>query len=75
MSGLLFLNKVMCVSVDKRDLGDGGYYYELCFTTGKELVSMTAGKVGDGLEFGKWYNLGLNYRDKKLKLADYELIK
>lgn len=75
MVGLLRLDGVMCIAIDKKDMKDGSYYYDVAFSNGKELIQSTCGKKGDELQFGAKYNLGLNYRDKKLKLADFELVK
>lgn len=75
MVGLLRLDGVMCIAIDKKDMNDGSYFYEVAFSNGKEIVQLTTGKKGDELQFGAKYNLGLNYREKKLKLADFELVK
>lgn len=75
MLGLLKLENVMLIGIDKKDMNDGSYYYNLAFTTGKEVIQLTCGKKADDMVFGKYYNLGLNYIDKKLKLVDFEIVK
>lgn len=75
MDGFLKVERVMCVGVDKKDIDGNSYYYNLSFGNGKDILSTTCGKKGDGIEFGKLYNIGLNYINGKLKLADYEVIK
>lgn len=75
MNGLLKAEKLMLVGIDKKDMNDGSYYYNLAFTNGKEIIQLTCGRKGDELVCFKSYNLGLNYVDKKLKLVDFEIIK
>lgn len=75
MAGLLKAVGLMLVGIDKKDTNDGGYYYNLAFSNGKEIIQLTCGKKGDDLVAFKNYNLGLNYVDKKLKLVDFEIIK
>lgn len=75
LKGLLKADGLMCVQIDKRLIGDAGdYYYNIAFTTGKDIMLLTAGKVADGLELFKKYNLGLEFIDKKLKIVDFQLV-
>lgn len=75
LKGLLKAESLMCVQIDKRMIGDAGdYYYNIAFTTGKDIMLLTAGKIADNLELFKKYNLGLEFIDKKLKIADFQLV-
>lgn len=75
LKGLLKAENLMCVQIDKREIGEAGdYYYNIAFTTGKDIMLLTAGKVADGLELFKKYNLGLEFIDKKLKIVDFQLV-
>lgn len=75
LKGLLKADDLMCVQIDKRMIGEAGdYFYNIAFTTGKDIMLLTAGKVADGLELFKKYNLGLEFIDKKLKIVDFQLV-
>lgn len=75
LKGLLKAEGLMCVQIDKRMIGEAGdYYYNLGFTTGKDIMLLTAGKVADNLELYKKYDLGLDFIDKKLKIVDFRLV-
>lgn len=75
LKGLLKADSLMCVQIDKRMIGDAGdYYYNIAFTTGKDIMLLTAGKIADNLELFKKYNLGLEFIDKKLKIVDFQLV-
>lgn len=75
LKGLLKAEGLMCVQIDKRMIGDAGdYYYNLGFTTGKDIMLLTAGKIADQLELFKKYDLGLDFIDKKLKIVDFRLV-
>lgn len=75
LKGLLKAEGLMCVQIDKRMIGEAGdYYYNLGFTTGKDIILLTAGKVADNLELFKKYDLGLDFIDKKLKIVDFRLV-
>lgn len=72
LKGLLKAESLMCVQIDKRMIGEAGdYYYNLGFTTGKDIMLLTAGKIADQLELFKKYDLGLDFIDKKLKIVDF----
>ena len=61
LKGLLKAIGLMCVQIDKRMIGEAGdYFYNIAFTNGKDIMLLTAGKVADGLELFKKYNLVLN---------------
>lgn len=75
MDGILSGKGLMLVGIDKKEIGDGSYYYNLAFSNGKEILSLTAGKKADECQIFQKYNLGLNYVGGKLKLADIEQIK
>lgn len=77
MNGLFELNKVRCCGIDKKDMKDGSYYYEVAFTTGKRVIQLTTGKKGDILELDKYFNVVLDYDSvkKKLLITDIEHIK
>lgn len=75
LKGLLKADSLMCVQIDKRMIGEAGdYYYNIAFTTGKDIMLLTAGKVADSLELFKKYDLGLDFIDKKLKIVDFRLV-
>ena len=75
LKGLLKAENLMCVQIDKRMIGEAGdYYYNIAFTTGKDIMLLTAGKVADNLELFKKYNLGLDFIDKKLRIVDFMLV-
>ena len=75
LKGLLKAESLMCVQIDKRMINEAGdYYYNIAFTTGKDIMLLTAGKVADGLELFKKYDLGLEFIDKKLKIVDFRLV-
>lgn len=75
LKGLLKAEGLMCVQIDKRMIGEAGdYYYNLGFTTGKDIMLLTAGKIADQLELFKKYDLGLDFIDKKLKIVDFQLV-
>ena len=75
LKGLLKAECLMCVQIDKRMIGDAGdYYYNIAFTTGKDIMLLTAGKIADNLELFKKYDLGLEFIDKKLKIVDFRLV-
>lgn len=72
LKGLLKAVGLMCVQIDKRMIGEAGdYYYNIAFTTGKDIMLLTAGKIADNLELFKKYDLGLDFIDKKLKIVDF----
>ena len=56
----------------KKDMKDGSYWYQLAFTNGEELMTLTAGKLGDELKLGTNYMLGLNFENGKLKIVDFK---
>ena len=67
LKGLLKAIGLMCVQIDKRMIGEAGdYFYNIAFTNGKDIMLLTAGKVAEGVELLKKYNLGLEFIDKKL---------
>lgn len=75
LKGLLKAEGLMCVQIDKRMIGEAGdYFYNVAFTTGKDIMLLTAGKVADNLELYKKYDLGLDFIDKKLKIVDFRLV-
>lgn len=75
LKGLLKAEGLMCVQIDQRMIGEAGdYYYNIAFTTGKDIMLLTAGKIADNLELFKKYNLGLEFIDKKLKIVDFQLV-
>lgn len=75
LKGLLRIDGIMCIQIDKKMIGENGdYFYNIGFTTGKDVVLLTAGKVADNLELFKKYNLGLDYVDRKLKIVDFEAV-
>lgn len=75
LKGLLKAEGLMCVQIDQRMIGESGdYYYNIAFTTGKDIMLLTAGKIADNLELFKKYNLGLEFIDKKLKIVDFQLV-
>lgn len=75
LKGLLNAEGLMCVQIDKRMIGEAGdYFYNIAFTTGKDIMLLTAGKVADNLELYKKYDLGLDFIDKKLKIVDFMLV-
>ena len=75
LNGLLKAESLMCVQIDKRMIGEAGdYYYNIAFTTGKDIMLLTAGKIADNLELFMKYNLGLEFIDKKLKIVDFQLV-
>lgn len=75
LNGLLKADGLMCVQIDKRMIGEAGdYFYNIAFTTGKDIMLLTAGKVADQLELFKRYDLGLDFIDKKLKIVDFRLV-
>ena len=72
LKGTLKAERLICVQIDKRMIGEAGdYYYNIAFTTGKDIMLLTAGKVADQLELFKRYDLGLDFIDKKLKIVDF----
>ncbi len=72
LKGLLKAEGLMCVQIDKRMIGEAGdYFYNIAFTTGKDIMLLTAGKIADHLELFKKYDLGLDFIDKKLKIVDF----
>lgn len=77
MVGLFQAKNMMLVGIDKKEINDGtgSYFYDLCFSNGKDIIQLTAGKKADELVCFTKYNLGLNYIGKKLKLADFEIVK
>lgn len=73
LKGTLKAERLICVQIDKRQIGEGNeYYYNVGFSTGKQVLLLTAGKIADNMELLKSYNLGLEYVDKKLKIVDVE---
>lgn len=73
LKGTLKAERLICVQIDKRDMDESGnYFYYVGFTTGKQILMLTAGKIADSLELMKPYNLGLEFIDKKLKIVDVE---
>ena len=75
LNGLLKAESLMCVQIDKRMIGEAGdYYYNIAFTTVKDIMLLTAGKIADNLELFMKYNLGLEFIDKKLKIVDFQLV-
>lgn len=75
LKGLLKADGLMCVQIDKRMIGEAGdYFYNIAFTTGKDIMLLTAGKVADQLELFKRYDLGLDFIDKKLRIVDFKLV-
>ena len=73
LKGTLKAEGLICCQIDKRQIGEGDeYYYNVGFTTGKQVLLLTAGKIADKIELLKPYNLGLEYVDKKLKIVDVE---
>lgn len=75
LKGLLRADNLMCVQIDKHKIGEAGdYYYNIAFTTGKDIMLLTAGKIADELELFKRYDLGLDFIDKKLKIVDFRLV-
>ena len=75
LKGLLKAEGLKCVQRGKRTIGEAGdYFYNLCFSTGEDIILITAGKIADKLELDKVYDLGLDFIDKKLKLVDFKLV-
>lgn len=75
LKGLLKAEGLKCVQRGKRTIGEAGdYFYNLCFSTGEDIILITAGKIADGLKLDKVYDLGLDFIDKKLKLVDFKLV-
>lgn len=75
LKGLLKAEGLKCVQRGKRTIGEAGdYFYNLCFSTGEDIILITAGKIADKLELDKTYDLGLDFIDKKLKLVDFKLV-
>lgn len=75
LKGLLKAEGLRCVQHGKRTIGDvGDYFYNLCFSTGEDIILITSGKIADKLELNKVYDLGLDFIDKKLKLVDFKLV-
>ena len=75
LKGLLKAEGLKCVQRGKRTIGEAGdYFYNLYFSTGEDIILITAGKIGDKLELDKVYDLGLDFIDKKLKLVDFKLV-
>lgn len=75
LKGLLKAEGLKCVQRGKRTIGEAGdYFYNLCFSTGEDIILITAGKIADKLELDKSYDLGLDFIDKKLKLVDFKLV-
>ena len=75
LKGLLKAEGLKCVQRGKRTIGEAGdYFYNLCFSTGEDIILITAGKFADKLELDKVYDLGLDFIDKKLKLVDFKLV-
>lgn len=75
LKGLLKAEGLKCVQCGKRAIGEAGdYFYNLCFSTGEDIILITAGKIADKLELDKVYDLGLDFIDKKLKLVDFKLV-
>lgn len=81
LEGLFKASCLMLVQKKKEFIGDvkkdgtQDYYYTLSFSDTEELFTCTAGRLGDDLKIMNFYNLGFNYRDKKLKLVDFILLK
>ena len=58
LKGLLKAEGLKCVQRGKRTIGEAGdYFYNLCFSTGEDIILITAGKIADKLELEK-YTLG-----------------
>lgn len=75
LKGLLKAEGLKCVQRGKRTIGEAGdYFYNLCFSTGEDIILINAGKIADKLELDKSYDLGLDFIDKKLKLVDFKLV-
>ena len=75
LKGLLKAEGLKCVQRGNRTIGEAGdYFYNLCFSTGEDIILITAGKIADKLELDKVYDLGLDFIDKKLKLVDFKLV-
>lgn len=75
LKGLLKAEGLKCVQRGKRTIGEAGdYFYNLCFSTGEDIILITAGKIADKLALDKVYDLGLDFIDKKLKLVDFKLV-
>lgn len=75
LKGLLKAEGLKCVQRGKRTIGEAGdYFYNLCFSTGEDIILITAGKIADKLELDKSYDLGLDFIDKKLKLVDFKQV-
>lgn len=55
----------------KKDMKDGSYWYQLAFTNGVDLMSLTAGTKADDMMLGKSYKLGLSFDNGKLKIVDF----
>jgi len=56
----------------KKDMKDGSYWYQLAFTDGENLMSLTSGAKADDMKLGTSYILGLNFENGKLKIVDFK---
>lgn len=58
----------------KKDMKDGSYWYQLAFTDGENLMSLTGGTKLDDMKLGTSYILGLNFENGKLKIVDFKAV-